>query len=200
MIEQSQLFLALVILFTAFIVFGNIDGRKRVEAAVLQVRQALEKNGGQLVSVRKTSSAALLKGRTLGGVENFSVMVGVVPRVNPITYLVAKAAGRKDLIMFRGALRKTPRRNIALIRAGSHASRYARRWGSQIGEIQGYLVCGDGPLPPLDNGLIDELKGSGVQLVAVRTELPHVYAYIDLKGNLTTATKAVLEAVEALAA
>ena len=199
MMEQSQLFLALVILFTAFIIVGNIEGRRRVEAAAMQVRQAVEKNGGQLISVRKTSSAALLKGRNLGSVENFSVMAGVVPRVNPLTYLASRAAGRKDLIMLRGALNKKPMRNMALIRAGSHASRYASRWGAVVGEIHGFLACGDGPPPSLNKELIDELMATWVQLVAVRTELPHVYAYIELGGNLTRATKAVIQAVEALA-
>ncbi len=198
--DQSQVFLILVILFTAFIMVGNIEGRRRVDAAVLRIKQAVEKNGGELLSVRKSSSTALLKGRSLGSVENFSLLVGVVSKVNPLTYLAARAAGRMDLIMLRGALKKTPRRNMALIRSRSHASRYAVRWGTVVGEINGFLVCGERSPPSLNTELVEELKNSGVQLVAVRTELPHVYAYIDLGGDLIQATKAVKEAVEVLTA
>ncbi|MDW8042262.1 MAG: hypothetical protein RMJ75_05615 [Nitrososphaerota archaeon] len=186
-----------VVLIASSIV-GNVFGRKKVDASVIRVTEAVRKLGGELKLVGRSSSAALLKGSGLKPLKEFSILIGLVPMGSPISLLVAKLAGRKDLVMLRGALNSEPSRNVAVFMKGAGGEKYVKRWGSAVKEIGGVLVAYDGDEPPLDSTKLEPLRSTGAIMLAVRDQLPHVYAYILLDSDISSSLSATLLGLEEL--
>ncbi len=197
-VDESTVLLVLIVAITASIVAGNILGRRKVDSVTARLVGALRGLGAEVKAVRRTSSMALVSGRDLGDLEEFSVLVGLIPRANVLGYIAARLAGRRDLVMVRGALKRPPKRSVALLRKGTSAVRGARRWGQSVTEVGEFLMVYDGSLPGLDLDLVDVLSRTSVLLLAMRSELPHFYAYIELGPDLEASLEAAIRAVEPL--
>jgi hypothetical protein len=197
-VDESTVLLALIVAITASIVVGNVLGRRKVDSVTMRLVGALRRLGAEVKATRRTSSMALVSGRGLGELEEFSVLVGLLPRANVLGYLAARLAGRRDLVMLRGAIRKPPKRSVALLRKGTPAVRGARRWGQKVAEVGEFLMVSEGSPPDLDREVIESLSGTSLLLLAVRPELPHVYAYIELGPKLEASLEAAVRAVGAI--
>lgn len=183
---------AIAVILIALSIAGNVAGRRRVDAAVIAVVDAVRSLGGELKLVGRTSSAALLKGSGLRPMKEFSVMIGLVPRGSPLALLVAKLAGRKDLVMIRGALESEPPMNIAVFAKGAGVERHAKRWGKEVKDLGGLVVAYDGADLQLDLSKLEPLRSTGAIMLALRDHLPHVYAYISLESDIRSSLSAVL--------
>ncbi len=197
-VDESTVILALIVAITASIVAGNFLGRRKVDSVTAQLVGALRRLGAEVRAIRRTSTMALVSGRGLGELEEFSVLVGLIPRSNFLGYLAARLAGRRDLVMLRGAVKRPPGRSAALLRKGTPAVRGARAWGSNVTEVGDFLLVSDGPPVELDREVVDALSLTSVLLLAVRAELPHVYAYIELRPGLEASIEAALKAMGAM--
>lgn len=193
--DESTVLLLLIVAITASIVAGNVLGRRKVESVTALLRQALARMGAEVRTARRSSSMALLSGRNLGELVEFSVLVGLVPRSNVLGFVAARLAGRKDLVMLRGALGRPPRRGIALLRKGTPAARRYRAWGERATDLGVFLLACDGTPPRIDGGLLGSLSATSVLLLAIRPELPHVYAYIELGPELERSLEAVVRSI-----
>ncbi len=197
-VDESTVLLALIIAITVSIVAGNVLGRRKVDSVTVRLVGALRGLGAEVRATRRTSSMALVSGRDLGELEEFSILVGLIPRANVLGYLAARLAGRRDLVMLRGAVRRPPKRSVALLRKGSSAVRGARRWGRTVAEVGDFLMVFDGSPPELDRDLVEALSGTSVLLLAMRTELPHLYAYIEVGPRLEASIEAAVRSVRAM--
>jgi len=195
-VDESTVLLALIVAITASIVAGNVLGRRKVDSVTARLVGALRGLGAEVRAVRRTSSMALVSGRDLGDLEEFSALVGLVPRANVLGYIAARLAGRRDLVMLRGSLKRPPKRSVALLRKGTSAVRGARAWGGSVTEVGEFLMACDGSPPELDSDVVDVLSGTSVLLLAMRPELPHFYAYIELGPKLEASLEAAIRAVK----
>ncbi|MEM1954023.1 MAG: hypothetical protein QXP81_05085 [Nitrososphaerota archaeon] len=194
-VDESTILLVLIVAVTASIVAGNFIGRRRVESVTEVLRRSLTRMGAEVRVVRRSSSMALVSGKRLGELVEFSVLVGIVPRSNAFGFVAARLAGRRDLVMLRGAVARPPVRSVALLRKGTPAVRSARAWGEHSSDLGDFVVAYDGPPPSIDEDLLRSLSGTSVLLLAVRPELPHVYAYIELRGDLDSSVEAVVRSI-----
>jgi hypothetical protein len=76
--------------------------------------------------------------------------------------------------------------------------RGAKRWGQKVAEVGEFLMVSEGSPPDLDREVIEALSGTSLLLLAVRPELPHVYAYIELGPKLEDSLEAAVRAVGAI--
>jgi hypothetical protein len=89
-VDESTVLLALIVAITASIVAGNVLGRRKVDSVTMRLLGVLRRLGAEVKATRRTSSMALVSGRGLGELEEFSVLVGLLPRANVLGYLAAR--------------------------------------------------------------------------------------------------------------
>ncbi|MEM1942805.1 MAG: hypothetical protein QXO30_03725 [Candidatus Caldarchaeum sp.] len=126
------------VFFIVFYTLGSVAGRRRVADLYRELSRAVASLGGKVVWGRSGATTAVLSCREMGSLVEFSIVIGIQSWANPLTYLVSRMTGRKDIVVLRAKLAKKPTLSHTLIEAP--AVRHRSRWGRYVGELDGRLV------------------------------------------------------------
>ncbi|MEM4642463.1 MAG: hypothetical protein QXF36_04755 [Candidatus Caldarchaeum sp.] len=198
-LDPTAAVLAMAVLFLVFYIAGSVYGKRRVAGIVRDFSEAAKARGGRLTGSRIGVSAAVVSCKDVGGFTDLSAVVTIPPFMNPLSYLVARLMGRRELVILRAKHAKTPTRSYTLVRKNTPAYRYASRWGKIVGEKEGFMFCSREQNPDIDflEKHVSTVAGfDELYLVSVSRSLPHLQAYFFPKGP--EETKALLNVLEKL--
>lgn len=172
--DAAILMFYLAVAFLAAYVVGGLHTTRRLG----QLSSSLAAELGGKVR-RRSGNIAIISGRDLGpAIEDYSVALILLGRANPITWLAAKAAGRRDFLVLRARLKRPPGARALLVRKGTPPFRALRPKGT---EIDGCVMSSsDEGLRPL---LGDASRLRGLWLLRLSTSLPHLEAVFELRGQ-----------------
>ncbi len=195
----------IALLFLAFYVVGGFVNRWRVSTLASAIMNQLISAGSKVERKGTSPTACVLSARGLGRLEEYSILVGVVSFSNPLTWLTSKLAGRSDLAILRGKLRKEPPFEVTLVRRNTQAQKHAKRWGGKVQAVNDFLVVTsqDSPAPAELEILLAPLRKAGdILLLSFSKTLPHIHAYLALRegggriGEAHRSIQAILERLE----
>ncbi|MEM1955493.1 MAG: hypothetical protein QXL42_03905 [Candidatus Caldarchaeum sp.] len=169
------------LVFIVFYTMGSIAGRRRVAKLYTELSRAVDSLGGKVVGGRSGATAAVLSCKDMGSFVEFSIVIGIQSWANPLTYLVSRLTGRKDLVVLRAKLAKKPALSYTLINKKSPAVRYRSRWGRYVGELDEYIVVSPDKLSLDDvSQTYQAVKDlDNLLLLSLSRDLPNLHAYID---------------------
>lgn len=198
-LDPTAAVLAVAFLFLVFYVVGSVYGRRRVAGIVRDFSAAVKALGGRLTGSRIGVSAAVVSCKDVGRFTELSAVVSIPPVMNPLSYLVAKLMGRKELVIVRAKHATPPKHSYTFVRKNSPAYRYASRWGKIVGESGGFVVCSSEQNLDTDalEKHVSKLSAFGeLHLISISRSLPHLQAYFLPKGS--EEIKALLDVLEKL--
>jgi len=192
--DSSLTVMAVAIFFFLFYIVGSFASRRKVSKIYATILETVSLLGGRVVSGRIGVTTAVVSGRDVGRLAEFTVVVGVQTWSNPLTYLISRSMGREDLAILRAKMKNVPPFSLTFIRKGSPAAKYASKWGALIREFDDYLVTTFQAKAPFDvvSKLHHQLsKTRGIHILSIRERLPHLEVYFsagcipDLKNLLS---------------
>lgn len=183
--DPTLVLTGVALLFIVLYTLGSVAGRKRVADLYGELSKAVASLGGKVVGGRSGATTAVLSCREMGSLVEFSIVIGIQSWANPLTYLVSRMTGRKDLVVLRAKLAKKPTLSYTLINKKAPAVRYRSRWGRYVGELDDYLVVSPDKLS------LEEVRPTyqavkdldNLLLLSLSSDLPNLHAYIDPKDS-----------------
>jgi hypothetical protein len=186
-IDPTALLFYIAVFLLAFYLAGNVVNSRRVSGSCARLAEALRRQGATVSYRRAGPSAGLLSGKNiLEVISDFSIAVILLPLTNPITWLAARAAGRRDVAVLRGRLVSTPRIEATMIRKGSPAYRYRSRQVRWV-EADDFIITIRKAADPFDyKGFVEPLKDTAnIWMLVLSTTLPHIQVYMDAHATVS---------------
>jgi hypothetical protein len=180
-VDPTVLLFYLAIFLLAFYLAGNVVNSRRVSGICARLAEALRRQGATVSYRRLGPSAGLLSGKNLLEViSDFSVAVTLLPLTNPLTWLAARAAGRRDVAVLRGRLVTTPRVEATIIRKGSPPYRYRSRRVRWL-EADDFIINIRREADISEyRFFLEPLKdAASIWMLVLSTRLPHIEVYMD---------------------
>lgn len=198
----------LALLLLASYIGGRIYGSVRINRLRLRLAPILERLGSK-PRIRSAGSRILaFSGEALGKlIGQYSLTIFLLGRENPLNWLIARAAGRGDMVILRCRVKGEIRRELDIIRKGTAPyKRLAKRrvegvirdFGDSVAIIPSQHASGYDAV----DGAVETLRRvEGLWSFSLRREMPELivtFSARNLEAELEQAIRAVNDSVRLL--